>query len=373
MQIEFRLKAVLAENAQDHRGVIQEIAAATGIHRHTVARLYRGRAPSLSLDVLGKLCEWLGNHSVPRESLPGALLGARPSKLWEAIARPGEVSFYLGEYRIEQMVQVARWISRRDAVVANLIVEQLSDPTVVRKRPIFHTHYVPFFYDPRDTPGHRDIVAARKAFAQMRSPGMRRSSVLVGSSLVNHCVDLFVADLFGCEPFAPPAGGTPVPFYMGFRDRDSPSCFGGRKPPPGWTRPFVPGIYYREASGQWNVIEWRSKQQDAGIVITLYDAARQAVELVVFGFSGRGTAAMGEQLQRQPDRFWPTPAQRSIERQARIHICRIGFGGGGRGELDDDPGVEDFRVVREISIQAGRAAAGTPRGRRGGDVRTKSD
>jgi DNA-binding Xre family transcriptional regulator len=58
MKVESRLKEVLAEHGLDHHGVIQEIAQAVGVNRHTIAKLYSDRSPGVTFALLGGVGIW---------------------------------------------------------------------------------------------------------------------------------------------------------------------------------------------------------------------------------------------------------------------------------------------------------------------------
>src|SRR5262245_27388901 len=99
MQVEIRLKQILNEYVPERRVSAQQIADDLRVHRHTIGKLYRNQMTNPSLKVLGQLCNWLQENGVPGDILPQALFGTRPAKLWQAVAEPGIVRFYLGMYQ----------------------------------------------------------------------------------------------------------------------------------------------------------------------------------------------------------------------------------------------------------------------------------
>ncbi|KKM06262.1 hypothetical protein LCGC14_1745720, partial [marine sediment metagenome] len=56
MRIAVRLKKILVDYKLDNHGVLREISDYLDVHRHTVGKLYRNQANSLSFKALGKLC-----------------------------------------------------------------------------------------------------------------------------------------------------------------------------------------------------------------------------------------------------------------------------------------------------------------------------
>lgn len=334
MKVGCRLKDLLGEYGLDRHGVIQEIAAAVGVNRHTIAKLYNDRASSVTFDLVGRLCNWLTKNDVPADELPGALFGSGPAPLWNAITRQGgEVTIYLGEYQPTTQAEVVwRWISRRDSAVASMIVQQLSVGTEGGSpSPRLNFEYVPFRFSPADRIVDRrlldtDIARTKERFDRMQQDVRPGTSVIIGSQRVNYLLEFFVADLFGCKPFAVPSGEPSVPFFSVYRqsDQNTPSCFGGQRNPFRRKDSDVPGLHYLNERGNWVTCPWVVHQQDAAIVISVKEHRRKAVMLAIFGFSGRATEAVGEQIMMREDLFWP-PAVRLKARDLGVFVCRMAY------------------------------------------------
>ena len=127
MIIEIRLKKLLAEYRLDRRGIITEMSADLGIHRHVLKRIYANEAQNPSLKNLGMISDWLhAKKGVPSNVLPQALFGAKPSALLQALAGPGRIVCYIGEFRQGGGLTL-RWVSTRDAFVYNKLVQHYSD------------------------------------------------------------------------------------------------------------------------------------------------------------------------------------------------------------------------------------------------------
>ena len=354
MKVDFRLKEVLARYKLDQHGVIHEIAAAVGANRHTIARLYNNRSPSVGLAVLGQVCTWLVEKGVPQEELPGSLFGTGRGSLWDAIARQGgEVTIYLGEYQpITQADVVWRWISRRDAAVAAMVVKQLSTGSKGHSTPQLGFTYVPFRYSPAD---HlvdagllaEDIDRTREIFEQTYQAGQSGTAIIIGSQRVNYLLEFFVADLFGCRPFALPAREPCVPFFSVYRptDQNTPSCFGGPSNPFRRRDNTTPGLHYIGDRGHWMTVPWVKERQDAGVVIALTDHRRRSVALAVFGFSGRATEAIGRQLLLREDLFWPPSGIKLKAREVGVFICQLTYAPPGKGIAEGQGQVRSFEVI----------------------------
>ena len=351
MQIEIRLKKLLADHGLDHHGITQQIADEINLHRHTVRKLYNNRHRNPSLNVLGRLCDWLIEHEVPAKNLPAELFGAEASGLWRAAAAPGRVTIYLGEYKQMHALAYIPWISRRDASVEAEIVRWLSTPGVCGdSQPVLDTAYLPFRVDVsaeriRRKDLEQDHLAAIRMYRKMRTDLNRSSAILIGSQRINRLVETLVADLFGCTPFEPASGEIRVPFYLAYQSRLRPveSCFGGLTNPPGKKGKFVKGTHYLNGAGRWDCCPWIDGKQDSGIVITSSEPGSMGMLLAVFGLSGRASEALGRYLTRNPSPFWPPYAEKR-GRRIGVYVCKIAY----PPNASDEPGKPDFATQVEI-------------------------
>lgn len=330
MEIDFLLRQVLMDNDHYGYGVVNELADHLKIHRHSVRKLLNGEATTISMRVLGDLCDWLKEKDVPGEDLPQCLFRARPSGLWQAVAATGNVTIYLGEYQqISEDGPTRLWISRRDSGVANAIAEQLyALPAPGDKPRKIHTEYIPFRFamEARYNRGRyfkKDIAEAKKMFRTIRSHGADVASITVGSQQVNFLLECMVADLFGCKPFVAIDGPPKVPFHMIFRHRDDmKSCFGSPHKLPGSNEDRDPGIYYRDKRDRWVACPWERGRKDAAVLVVSRDLSANAVEIAMFGFSGRATAAMETHVVLRTSEFWP-PHFACRGKEIGVYICKF--------------------------------------------------
>jgi DNA-binding Xre family transcriptional regulator len=350
MKVEFRLKELLSRYGQDYHGVIGDLADWAGVNRHTIARLYNDRAASVSFVLLSRLCGWLTERGIPADELPGGLFGIGRAPLWSAMARQGgQVTIYLGEYQPLSAGEVTwRWISRRDSTVASELVQQLSADTQVGLRaPHLNLRYLPFRYSPSDRIVdarllNEDISRTREVFRQTQQNPEPGTAILIGSQRVNYLLEFFVADLFGCKPFAPPSGPPSVPFFSVYRqsDQNTPSCFGAQRNPFQLKDSTTPGLHYLNERGNWVVCPWVRERQDAGVVISVNDHRRKSITLALFGFSGRATEVIGKQLVSNEDLFWP-PNLRRKTREVGVFICRLTY----------KPSEKEYDAQGEVQMQ----------------------
>jgi hypothetical protein len=353
MQIEIRLKKLLADYRLDGHGITQRIAREIKLHRHTVRKLYNNRHRNPSLHVLGRLCDWLMENNVPAEILPAALFGAGANGLWEAAAAPGTVTIYLGEYRETSAQTLIPWISRRDASVETGIVKWLSTPGVCGDlHPRLETEYLPFSVDVGaeridKKKLKQDYSAALSMYSKMLNELDRSSAILIGSQRINRLVETLVADLFGCTPFVAELDEIRVPFYLAYKSplRPVESCFGGLVNPPGRKGTFVKGTHYLNREGKWECCEWVNGKEDSGIVITSYEPGTKRMLLAVFGLSGRASEALGRYLTQNVTPFWPPYAEKG-GRQIGVYVCRITYPPQSFGDPDEPGEAKDVEVVQ---------------------------
>ena len=124
MDTEIRLKELLKEAGADRHGVIQKIAKAINVNRHTVRKLYYNQVKYVSLATLAKLCDHL-EQEYGSQGLPASLFGVRPPELLQSLAAPGRVTVYWAA-RERNVEFVRAWVSRDDAAVAARFMTRLS-------------------------------------------------------------------------------------------------------------------------------------------------------------------------------------------------------------------------------------------------------
>lgn len=362
MQIEIRLRALLRKYHLNVHGVQEELAKFCKCHRHSIGKLLRNDAQNPSLETLGKVSEWLGAR-IPSEQFPQALFGAKPAKLWSMITEAAKATVYLGEYHEiasdpDTSPGAVRWLSRRDVEVVGALTRAFSTPARTGgHQPVMVMKYVPVRYAIHANLPKRelkkDIKYSEAVFRQMRREPNHEVSLVIGSQRVSHVTELLVSDVFHCPPFKPVKGPTPgAPFHLVFRGRDRivPSCFGGLKNPPGRKGRIVPGIYFLGARSQWDHCPWVSRETDGGIVITSYEPSSKSLELALFGFSGRGTEALGRALVDDSEPFWGHEVAAN-GRLVGVYVCRFNLAERiipDQGEVTEAKDLEVIPLSRKV-------------------------
>jgi DNA-binding Xre family transcriptional regulator len=365
MHTEFRLKKILDDAGQDKHGRIQRIVQGTGVNRHTIRKIYNNEATNVSLETVGRICEWLEEKGLCA-GLPGALFAARPSRLLGAMAEAGLITFYLGEYRSTGFPNFR--VARDDAAAASMLVHSLSRQGQNRKLLFKHVHvpsHIPADQEEVKASSFKtDKNAAELIFRSMRKERAGGTSVLIGSQRANYLVEWFVSDLFGCPAFEPDGG---VPFYLMYHERARvASCFGGNCPPTRRGAEEPPGIYYRKGR-KWLALPSEPRRRGAGVVIVRRDPGFGRLELAVFGVSAISTAAMAKFICDTPDRFWPKGrVQAGLE--VGIYLCKFLLGGMKTGEEGIDTTEVGIPEVFDLEVDLpGKRPRPARSGQRRGD------
>lgn len=356
LHIELRVKEYLAPYGIDRHGLVQKMADATGLSRHTIRGIIQGKARVLSLDTLGKICGYFHELGIT-EGLPGALIGARPTRLIEALAAHGEVKLFVAEYRRDEFPRL--WVARDDAAVlqrfsAMLLPIQGDQPTRVQTQHVA-THVPPGGSGVGPATLEEDMARAQALLVEMRQD-TESAAVIVGSQRANYLTECFVAELFGCDAFVPRSGQ--VPLYLKFQEgARSPSCFGGDDPPTGEGASAPAGIYYQPSpDAPWAFLPSDPGRRGAGGVILRRDGRIDKLEMVVFGVSAISTAAMAKIIDSQPARFWFSPLDRAGI-QTAIFLCGFEL-------LDVETGEESIDELRIGELQIITLDFSLPRSRR---------
>jgi hypothetical protein len=309
MQVEFRLKRILEEAGQDTHGRIEKIARGATVNRHTVRRIYSNEAVSVSLDTVGRICDWLEKKKLCK-GLPG-----------------------LGEYRSTGFPKYR--VARDDAAAASMLIHRLSRFRQSGKLLFEHVHVPSHIPDDhkklRASAFKKDKDAAEIIFDGIREDRAAGTAVLIGSQRANYLVEWWVSELLGCPAFAPNAA---VPFFLSYQEEARyASCFGGNEPPTKRTEDRGPGIYFRQGK-DWHHLESKPGKKGAGVVIIRRAPGFDRLEMAVFGVSAISTAAMATYICDSPDWFWPKTARFHAGLETAIYLCGFEVGDPGEEEID---------------------------------------
>jgi hypothetical protein len=341
MRLECRLRQLLRRYRLDEPGLFSRIEGEARVSRKVVSDLYYNRKSEFTFLQLERLCGWLLNKGVPGLELPGALFGFSPSGLVKALIAAEKVKIYLGEYyQPKETHMPTYWVSWADSEVASTFIELASgEPPLVEESsdstssprgqmgPRFEfvlvpSHDAPFGMTSNAERPPPESAPAERIFSEMRDDRFNSTNILIGSQRANLLVELFVAELFGCDPFVDAPGK--LPFYLyreSWPSKLLPSCFGGSKLPANDLPDDQFGIYYRGKDGNWELCPHVPNATDAGIVIVRRVPAQGQTELALFGYSAQATRVMGQLFRQNPDQFWKRSEWSTGDVNASVYVC----------------------------------------------------
>jgi DNA-binding Xre family transcriptional regulator len=349
MEVKFNLKKVLMDhNLYRPKVTFGQMEAATGVERHIISAICRNERAIITLKQLSRICAWLDTKDIPSEELLGHFFSTGRAHLWQALAKKGTVTIYLGEHYQKDNAPLGRNISRRDSEVVATIVRRLSmrgmegsssQGAQITRPPQIRIQYVPFCYvsESSGVVGGtlpQDIKRTKKIYQRLKDGSKENASIIIGSQRTNFLLEHFVAGLFKCKPFPfmEVQEGHSIPFFSVYRenDRKIPSCFGGNENPFRTTKTAGDhGLHYLDKGDKWISCKWDEYETkagkiiiDAGIIIIVKDNKTKAIEIAVFGFSGRATEAIGQKLVVRTEDFWP-PYMKVKGKEVGIHVCKL--------------------------------------------------
>lgn len=333
MKLSFRLEELCAAHHQKKHGLIQRIVAKTKLKRQQVADLLHNRTKYLSMETLGKICDYLVHLGVEPEQLPGLLFARAAEDFWHLLDC-NALTLCLGMRRIEGEAM----ITHADADLQRAFLHGISSMTV--GKPNFESldHFLVAAPKVSGEVAERDAV--EKLYADFTDGGSR-ALVALGSNKINPVSERIIAGCFGAPPFAFDVVNRPgarrSPLVVSYRDIDPkvPSCCGDTQLARG-KRFKKPGIYYElpGTGNQWDHVPWVRHKRDAAFV--LFDHRPGRVQMVLAGFSARASRCLADMLS-EPESFWP-PSHTGGDRQVGVFIVDFRF----KDEHDTSP---ETRVI----------------------------
>ena len=343
MKTVFQLAKLLKEDWPG-RGIIREIAEYTGLERHTISTLLHNGAKYISLETIGRICDYLVHkRGVDPAILPGALFGKERDGFWEMLADRKQVSFSLAT-RSHSEWPDAEYVMASDSHLHGVLVAHVSgldgsaaqhgvmgtaqlaaqarsatshDENAVRR----------FFSDPhliaaprriRTKKGSQQawqtIVEGQDRAVEIYQNVQRQagSSVAftIGSVKVNAVLEVLLADIFDTVPFVTQDNVTHArqracPFYFRYREIDpAPVSLCGGTRLSKRQASEQPGIYYETQDEGWACCPWELDKHDVAFVVYAYRPAVDELQLACGGFSGRATGYLAERFSSVASQFW---------------------------------------------------------------------
>jgi hypothetical protein len=333
MQVTLRLAKLLRYDEHKSRGLIQEICDKTGLKRYQVADMIHNKVQYLSLDSVGKICQFLVDQRYAKASqLPGELFGRVPEGFWPLLIDRERVEFCIGARRVPEWRDDL--VSAADAELQARLVNVITGPDDHGVKRGAGRVLDPHLVTAPDLEG-RNLASiqqqAKGVYHKFAAEEDDKAIVLLGSIKSNPVCELAVARAFvGAEEFVgqdhvDDARQRNCPFYMIYRPHDPhpPSCFGGRTLSRSDPRD-EPGIYYEDPDGKWQCCPWTDATDDAAMVFYRHQKSRARVDMVLGGYSGRATRSLARCLRAEADHLWP-PSYESDDLAVGAFIFRLTY------------------------------------------------
>lgn len=330
MKLSICLAQVLGYSKNCPRGEIKRICDETGLERHQVSDLLHNRAQYVSLPTLARLCNYLIQYrQIDPRSLPGALFSRDPEGFWELLADRHQLELCIGVRHADKFERL--FVVMSDSYLQGELLHNITSRTgtavkhvtnaatadhlpnkPARQHLEFRLVSAPSRLD--DPPSPYDLEAIRReaedVYSRFAKNDRDRALVGLGSIKVNPVVELILANAFQAQPFEsqdtvarPRDRACPFLFRYRVEDAKPPSCCGGMRLSEAEAGDR-PGIYYETASGKWACCPWDGKH-DAALVFYAHHIPQRRLEMVLAGFSGRGTQCLANFLRDTTVQLWP--------------------------------------------------------------------
>lgn len=281
----------------------------------------------VSRDVLEKVCDYLvKNHLADPLDLPGALFGIAPENFWNLLCERHRITMCMGTRSFESAKdQVV--IAADSILQANVTVRMTEESSAGHGRPrtgtgktrkykpqqIIDPHLVPAW--PKETPRQtKEVIReASELYETFRMGKRSRALICFGSIKSNPVIEFVLTNSFrGAQPFVSQdtmseAARRACPFVLIYRPWDpKPASVCGGKQLAKTSRKSAAGIHFETPDGKWQCAEWTEDTSDAALVFYHYDKSDNRLEMVLGGFSGRGTRCLAELFRNdEVQKFWP--------------------------------------------------------------------
>jgi hypothetical protein len=298
-------------------GLAKEMGLSPFQLRHFLA----SSAPHINRAALEAVCQYLLRHDrVQPESLFSDLLAVVPDSFWPLVAARQRINISVG-VRMSRVQGLEQLVVADDAIFQSVMVNELTGTAANtpakaavgarHPRQVIDLRLVPA-WEPHGENSEQVIEEAKSFVARCARMEDNGATVCVGSIKSNATSDLHISRAFRkAKPFVSEdtvrtADQRSVPFLMLYREHDPhpPSCWGGCVVAGDDAR-TSPGIYFARKPGEWDFLA-SGEEVDTALVFYCFYKARQNVEMVWGGYTGRATRYLAKILSDgQADCFWP--------------------------------------------------------------------
>ncbi len=347
MKFYVRLEQLLQRKSRKFSDVVR----GTSLSAYQVKHFASSSSPGFTREVIEQVCEYLVKEGIAqRHELPALLFAAAPEKFWELLYPRERVTMCMGVRR-DRMYNDQVVIAADSMLQANVLYQMtqtrfhLNEP---KRKSAEESNRAPALQviDPRlvDTwDRSRDDLArgtvieqATSFYSEFTSATDDRSLVCLGSVKSNPVIECVVSSCFHATPFqsaddTPEARQRRCPFLFAYRTKDAhpDSACGGRRLAKG-DDVAPPGIYYESNDGSWQCAPWTEDEDDAALLMYRFQRKSAQLEMVMGGFSGRGTRCLADFI-RDPrfdvGQFWPPAIAGDISLDnAQERSCDVDLG-----------------------------------------------
>ncbi|MEX0794625.1 MAG: helix-turn-helix transcriptional regulator [Pirellulaceae bacterium] len=338
MKFSFRLAELLNHSPDPKKrpGTIKAICDFTGLDRHQVSSLLKNEAKYIPLSALSQVCDFLIKHGYAEANqLPGALFAVEPENFWELLARRKRVEMCLGIRADENWAEGA-WVVASDSILQGQLLTGIStlggtakyraaeppqeingisgDRIVARDAPIPQPEdlFQTLVWAPGQAEEEEVHSRANEVYTSFQNVDGDKALISLGSIRSNPVIELGLAAAFGAEPFVSldeveKPGDRPIPIYLRHREKNieqPASCCGGAQLSK-TVAPEIPGFYYEKADGSWDCVKWDETTYEPAYLFYIYHESQGRLEMMLGGYSGRGTRLLAKTLSSRPEEFWP--------------------------------------------------------------------
>jgi len=338
MKFSFRLAELLNHSPDPKKrpGTIKAICDFTGLDRHQVSSLLKNEAKYIPLTALAQVCDFLIKHGYAEPNqLPGALFAVEPENFWELLARRKRVEMCLGIRADENWAEGA-WVVASDSILQGQLLTGIStlggtakyrqneisrDPNMISMVDGFGSEapipqpedlFQTLVWAPGQAEDEEVHRRGNEVYESFQAVDGDKALISLGSIRSNPVIELGLATAFNVEPFVSQdevdnPSERSIPIYLRHREKNVKfpgSCCGGAQLSKNHS-PETPGFYYETDDGSWDCVKWDETTYEPAYLIYIYHESQGRLEMMLGGYSGRGTRLLAKTLSSRPEEFWP--------------------------------------------------------------------
>jgi hypothetical protein len=364
MELFLRLGEILQINETNSHGKITEIARRTGLKRGQVAALIHNKDKRISKDALGRVVGYIIEEGLASDNeLLGILFGRRPNYFWTLLSTPQRYDICMGSRQnlhCFDEVTVAADNQLQSTLIRRITGNRHRGWNTCPAGRLDNEHTIETRCVLAPTPKGENLSRvqkdARDYYRKFQMIQESKALIALGTVKSNLVGGLSTAVGFrNRRPFCSQdniewAKNRSCPFLVMYRPEDPqpPSVCGGVQLSR-YERGHAPGIYYETPHGEWKGCVW-SQESDAAVVYYRHQKSFGQLDVVLGGYSARGTRCLADFLDHSDShKLWP-PSYSDGSLELGVFVLQFRFRGkssGGHGpEFSTDVIRLDPAVLR---------------------------